>query len=267
MKPKCFVLMPFAEDVMEVYEHAIHPAAKTLGFNCYRADHAVGSCAIVSDIIKGIFQADVIVADLSGFNPNVFYELGVAHTVGNKTIIICERTKQELPFDLKSYRVIFYDKSIKGIKEELRGRLEKTLRDFSTWSAQRTNPVQDFRPVQYAVPLAEQEELERSIGELRSDLRRLQDEKRRGELRALIFALPEIQFRHLRNLMDKRAFDYVKRAAFLDELRKLRGFGLIRTKEGATIGGIPETGDLKQYIEVTDLAREVLEEIVRWVSP
>jgi len=59
----------------------------------------------------------------------------------------------------------------------------------------------------------------------------------------------------------------VTRAAFLDELRKLRGFGLIRTKAGATIGGIPETADLKQDIEVTDLAREVLEEIVRWVSP
>ncbi len=88
---KCFVLMSFDSDRLEVYNHAIAPAVEAAGFECHRADDAFRSEAIISKIIRNIFRDDVIVADISGFNPNVLYELGVAHAVGDKTIIICEK--------------------------------------------------------------------------------------------------------------------------------------------------------------------------------
>jgi len=266
MKPKCFVLMSFEQDRREVYEHAIRPAAEAAEFECYRADDAFAPEAIIRNIINSIFADDVIVADISGFNPNVFYELGVAHTIGNKTIIICERTGKELPFDLKSYRIIFYQKTIDGIEKDLRDRLGRALQDFANWSSRPTNPVQDFRPVQYAVPLLEQAELERTVERQRDELRRLEDEKRRGELRALILTLPEVEFRHLKGLIGRDPFHYLRRREFLEELRRLRSLGLIRHKDTTKISSLPETGDLKQYLEVTDLAKQVLEELLRLVS-
>lgn len=264
---KCFVLMSFDSDRLEVYTHAIGPAAKAAGFECHRADDAFRSEAIISKIIKNIFRDHVIVADISGFNPNVLYELGVAHTVGDKTIIICEKTEKGLPFNLNAYRVIFYVKTIDGVRTHLRKQLESALRDFAYWGPEPTNPVQDFRPVRYAVPLVEQGKLESAIEKLRNDVQRLENEKRRGELRNLMLALPEVQFRHLMGLIGAAPFQYVRRIEFLEELRKLRGLSLIKNKDDSTIGGIPESGDLKQYLEVTDLARLVLEELLRLVTP
>jgi len=258
--------MPFADEFKEVYDHAIEPAASDAGFDCYRADHAFGPRAIISHIIKSIFSADVIIADVSGSNPNVFYELGIAHTVENKTIVICEKTGEPLPFDLAAYRVIFYTKTIGGIKEELRAKLKRDLTQLDAWKKHSTNPVQDFRPVQYAVPLQEQANLERTIEELKNKNTALTKEKRHNELRAIILSLREIEFRHLKHLGAEGPFDYVKRSAFQDELRKLRSMGLIRNKPGTTIGGIPATGDLKEFLELTDVAREVIEEIFRWTA-
>jgi hypothetical protein len=258
--------MPFAEEFKEVYDHAIRPAAEAAGFECYRADHAFGPSAIISDIIKSIFTADVIVADVSGSNPNVFYELGVSHTIDNKTIVISEKTAQPLPFDLTAYRVIFYHRTIDGIKNDLRSKLERDLTQLSRWKTHPNNPVQDFRPVQYAVPLQDHEALEHTIGRLKEDISVLRREKRHVELRTLILSLREIEFRHLKYLAAEGPFVYEKRTAFLDELRKLRSLGLVRNKPGTTIGGIPGTGNLKDYLELTELTREVLEVIFRWVA-
>jgi hypothetical protein len=258
--------MPFAEEFNEVYEHAIVPAAETAGFLCHRADDAVGPNAIISDIIESIFAADVIVADVTGSNPNVFYELGVAHTIDNKTIMICEKTDKPLPFDLAAYRVIFYRKTIEGIRTELQSKLEKHLTQLGSWKNHPTNPVQHFRPVKYAVPLKTQATLEQKIRDFKGDVRSLRKDMRRGELRTLILSLREIEFRHLRGLAAEVPFTYEKHTAFLDELRKLRSLKLIRNKPDTTIGGIPQKGDLKDYLELTDLTREVLEEMFRWIA-
>ncbi|HEX3129035.1 MAG TPA: hypothetical protein VH394_17005, partial [Thermoanaerobaculia bacterium] len=199
MKPTCFVLMPFAEEYKEVYEHAIAPAADAAGFDCHRADHASGPSAIISDIIKDIFAADVVIADVSGSNPNVFYELGIAHTIDNKTLVICEKTDQKLPFDLASYRITFYRRNIDGIEKELRGKIERDLAKLASWKAHPTNPVQDFRSIQYKVPLQAQAALESTIEELKEEIRTLKKEKRRDELRGFIVSLRDIEFRHLRS--------------------------------------------------------------------
>ena len=247
--------MPFANDMRDVFDHAIAPAAIATNFDCFRADDAYGPSAIISDIIRHIFTADVIVADLTHSNPNVFYELGVAHAVGNKTIMICDAAEQKLPFDLSAYRVILYHKTIDGIRQRLRNELERDLGALPAWSVRDTNPVQTFRPVRYTVPLLEQAHLEREIEELKG----LREEKRRGELRAVILSLPEIEITHLQNLFSPEPFLYVKREAFQCELRRLKTLQLIRLTTSTTIDAIPHTGDLHDYLELTDLVRDVFE--------
>lgn len=61
--------MPFDQDLQEVYDHAIFPAADAAGFECYRADYATAPRAIIAGIIRFIFRADAIVADLTHSEP------------------------------------------------------------------------------------------------------------------------------------------------------------------------------------------------------
>ena len=69
------------------------------------------------DIIEPIYKADVVIADLTGLNPNVMYELGIAHTFNKKTIIITKDDLSKLPFDLKQYRAKDYSIHFKKFAE------------------------------------------------------------------------------------------------------------------------------------------------------
>jgi nucleoside 2-deoxyribosyltransferase len=82
----------------------------------YRVDEVYRPGIILQDIITGIAESEVIVAEITPPNANVFYELGYAHALSKPTILLAERGK-ELPFDIKSYRCIFYDNTIRGKKE------------------------------------------------------------------------------------------------------------------------------------------------------
>jgi len=138
----CFVIMPFREELKEVYEYGIKPAVIDSGYRCIRADESISIGNITRIIIEHILQADVIIADLTGHNPNVFYELGVSHSVGNKTIMITQDI-QSVPFDIKSYRIISYEQTIEGA-QGLRGQISKEIHNIDYWSISPTNPVQDF---------------------------------------------------------------------------------------------------------------------------
>jgi hypothetical protein len=81
---------------------------------------------ILQDITRSIVESDVIVADITPTNPNVFYELGYAHALQKPTILLANRQLEKLPFDIGGYRVIFYDDTIGG-KREIENTLEKHL--------------------------------------------------------------------------------------------------------------------------------------------
>ena len=86
----CFVLMPFKDDLTTIYRTIVKPAVETPEFNlvCKRADDIKTNRAVMQDIFKSICEAKVVLADLTGLNPNVMYELGVAHAIGKETILI-----------------------------------------------------------------------------------------------------------------------------------------------------------------------------------
>ena len=98
---------------------------------------------ILADIIMPIYNADVILADLSGLNPNVMYELGIAHSLNKKTIVITRDDLETLPFDLKQYRAKDYSTHFKKFNE-LVSYLEKHLTGAVDGSVVFSNPVSDF---------------------------------------------------------------------------------------------------------------------------
>lgn len=115
-----FVLMPFAEDLTTVYTSIIKPTVEARGLVCRRADDFKTNKAIIQDIWKAICEARVVIADLTDLNPNVMYELGIAHTVGKETILIYQRGGEKdpkFPFDLSHIRRIEYEDSATGGKK------------------------------------------------------------------------------------------------------------------------------------------------------
>ena len=74
-----------------------------------RADDIYKSGLIINDIARSIEEASVIIADITTDNPNVFYEVGYAHGIKKETILLSDRTRETLPFDVAGFRTLFYD--------------------------------------------------------------------------------------------------------------------------------------------------------------
>lgn len=103
----CFVLMPFAEKFDVVYRTLIAPAVETAGLSAIRADELTTPGFILEQIRSAIQQARICVADVTGANPNVLYELGFAQASGKPVVMIAEHV-ESIPFDIASQRVLTY---------------------------------------------------------------------------------------------------------------------------------------------------------------
>jgi len=104
----CFVVMPFNTLFKIQYEKVIRPAVEAAGLKCVRGDEIFSKPRIVDDIWRSLRQARIVVAELTGRNPNVLYEVGLAHAVG-KPVLILTRNEEDVPFDLKALRYLYYD--------------------------------------------------------------------------------------------------------------------------------------------------------------
>jgi nucleoside 2-deoxyribosyltransferase len=85
-----FVLMPFDQDFGDIYELGIKTACKEAGAYCERVDEQIFTDSILQRVYNQIAKADIVIADMTGKNPNVFYEVGYAHALG-KTVILRKR--------------------------------------------------------------------------------------------------------------------------------------------------------------------------------
>jgi hypothetical protein len=111
-----FVLMPFKADMLPVYEDHIKPTCTGMGLTVRRADDFFTAHSVVEDIWKAIVSARLIVADCTDRNPNVFYEIGLAHTIGKPTILLTQKS-EDVPFDLRHLRYIAYQLTPRGMRE------------------------------------------------------------------------------------------------------------------------------------------------------
>jgi hypothetical protein len=114
-----FVLMPFAPSFGDVYKIGIKEVVSQFGdMIAERVDEQMYREGILERIYRQIEVADVIIADMSGQNPNVFYEVGYAHAKG-KLCILLTSDAGDIPFDLKHQRHIVYNSSIATLRDEL----------------------------------------------------------------------------------------------------------------------------------------------------
>lgn len=105
----CFVMMPFAPPLGDYYSKIYEPAVEKAGLKPVRADDDIfGTGKIIDQVWSGINSAKVLIAELTNRNPNVFYELGLAHALKKPVVLVCSN-QQDVPFDLKHIRVIYYD--------------------------------------------------------------------------------------------------------------------------------------------------------------
>ncbi|MBO3276458.1 hypothetical protein [Pseudomonas schmalbachii] len=121
-------MMPFAG--FDAVWGAIQRAATANGMRSDRADNRWDHPAIIQDVVALIDQAAIVVCDCTGKNPNVFYEMGIAHTLGKEVVIITQ-SAADIPFDIAHLRHIRYHDNEQGTQQleaELSARL-RTLRD------------------------------------------------------------------------------------------------------------------------------------------
>lgn len=121
-------MMPFSASFDVVYE-AINTAADAVGLHCRRADDIWENPAIIQDVVSLIDRSKVVVCDCSGRNANVFYEAGIAHTLGRDVILITQ-SDEDIPFDLRHLRYIKYLNNGEG-REDLAERLQQRLADLA----------------------------------------------------------------------------------------------------------------------------------------
>ncbi len=117
--------MPFRAPFNSYYSKIYKPALESVEYAVVRADELYGSHPIIDDIQKSIMECDLILCDMSTRNPNVFYELGLAHAIG-KTVILVANNLDDIPFDLKHVRTIIYKTDEAGWE----GDLYKSIANF-----------------------------------------------------------------------------------------------------------------------------------------
>jgi hypothetical protein len=171
MSPQiCYVVMAFDKRFDSTYREAIRPAVFKLSqersepWDCRRGDDFRVPGSITKEIVTSLHTADLVIADLSGNSPNVFYELGVAHSSARPTIMIT-RDISEIPFDIKPYRVHRYTETPEGL-QALRDWLAATAVDMLSHREQKTNPVLDFAPIsrsEIILGLEDIKRIERSV--------------------------------------------------------------------------------------------------------
>lgn len=116
-----FMIMPFAPEFDPVYQKIVAPTVAELGLSIKRGDDPFSKHEIIHEIWSMLNACKLVIADCTGRNPNVFYELGLAHTIG-KPVIMLTQNLVELPFDVRNRRAIEYDTTfhkIDNLKQQL----------------------------------------------------------------------------------------------------------------------------------------------------
>lgn len=122
------VMMPFDASFSPVYQ-AIKDAVADVGLRCQRADDIWDDTTVIQDVFSLIFRSYIVVCDFSSRNANVFYEAGVAHTLG-KHVVPLVQSLSDVPFDLRHHRCLMYLNNSEGrqtLRDQLAARLQTLI--------------------------------------------------------------------------------------------------------------------------------------------
>ena len=143
-KLPCFIAMPFSSASRPVYTDVIRPVFEEPSiaseFTCWRADHDALPGSITTQMLDQIRGCAFVLADITGFNANIMYELGFAHALEKPAIIISQDPIRSSPFDIKDYKQIHYTTDVAGlktVKAQLSRQVQALLRSLAPWHIRR----------------------------------------------------------------------------------------------------------------------------------
>jgi len=149
-----FVIMPFSstnshkeEEWTEIYEEIFKPAIEDCDYLCERAIPSTGS--LIKSIIEKLKNSNIVLADITDRNPNVFYELGVRHCLNKRTIIVSQK-EEDIPSDLKGYWSVIYGVMPKGVSK-FKNDIRRIISEIERDPERSDNPVSDFLDLEFIV--------------------------------------------------------------------------------------------------------------------
>jgi hypothetical protein len=179
----CFTIMPFGGWFDGYYNHIYKPAIEKSGFKPKRADDLSRPGTIINDIWQYTQNAKIILADLTGRNPNVFYELGLAHSLAKPAVLIAESI-EDVPFDLRALRVIEYNKNAHDWGTVLGEKITTSITELSKSPLQSVLPAflsvdRDAKTAKVTPHDKELIEIRQELGLLRREVRNNSRERTR----------------------------------------------------------------------------------------
>jgi hypothetical protein len=128
VKRRAFAAMEYTDKFNRLYVEILKPTVEDAGLWCLRADEIYGAGAIADDIQFAIKTSQIVIAEISGFNPNVMHEIGLAQSLGKPTVILCQDSyrENEIPSNIRHIRRIMYGNDV-GSGPLLKRRLLETL--------------------------------------------------------------------------------------------------------------------------------------------
>ena len=129
--PDVFVLMPFDDQLKPVYDDHIKVVTEKLQLTVGRADDFFTADSIIEEVWTAIAKSRVLIADCTHRNPNVFYEIGIAHTIG-KGVILIAQDMRDIPFDVRHIRSIIYEYTPRGM-QDFEKKLHSTIEHEIRW--------------------------------------------------------------------------------------------------------------------------------------
>lgn len=216
-KPFCFVLMPFAPAFTDIYKQGIKPACIKAGAYCERVDEQHYEERMLDRIYNQIAKADIVVADMTGQNPNVFYETGYAHALGKRLIPITQ-VADDIPFDLKDYAHIVYGddgEKISRLKSQLTAKVKWAL---SKPAVEKVTTLTDIELRLFECDILKNRRIELLRGNFR---------------RELVFVVENTSL----DMLDPEKFHFT---LWLPDKLRLHGFRGSELPEGITFAGMSE---------------------------
>lgn len=177
----CFVIMPFSETKRpkfsaqqwtDLFDCVIRPAVEEAGYVCTRSQPRSGN--FLKGILASLNSADIVLADLTGKKANVFYELGIRHSLRLRTIL-CARAPSDIPSDLRSYWCEIYDCSTRSGEEEFKKTILQAIARIEENPEEKDSPVFDYLeipPPHLSAPITLRPGLTWPFGTLPGDARR-----------------------------------------------------------------------------------------------
>jgi hypothetical protein len=211
MKKNCFSIMPYGDAFQDI-DRIIHKAAESVGLEYVRGDLSKRPGSILAQIVQEIKHSTVVVADITGNNPNVFYELGIAHQIlgPDRVILITQSVNEKQPYDIHQFRQLVYSHTNEG-----RQKLNNELPDRLTEAANSNSDLESWRVIRGRLSRTKM-----IVGDLNKIIKGAGKERLNGLIIRIVAGLGSLSISNYEPADPQDDHEYIN--ALLEERDKLR---------------------------------------------